>query len=227
MALILSLDSTTSVCSVAIHQEGKLIGSNFNPDPRTAASQLGLMVKNLLNETRTDPKNISAVAVSSGPGSYTGLRIATSTAKGLCFALNIPLIAVNSLLVLTKQAIEIIEADLFCPMLDARRMEVYCALVNNKVEFVTNVEAKILDQDSFRDKLNNFRVAFFGDGSDKFKSIINHNNAVFVESIQPKANELGQLAFERFRNQQFEDIEAFEPFYLKDFMVKKKKTEFK
>ena len=221
MSLILSLDSTTSVCSVAIHQDGKLIQSEFTSEPRAAASQLAVMAKSVFEKTQINLKKISAVAISSGPGSYTGLRIATSTAKGLCLALDVPLIAVNSLLVLTRQLIGKFETDIFCPMLDARRMEVYCALVNSKLEFLAPVEAKVLDEESFKKELNESKIIFFGDGAEKFREIANHNNAFFVDSIQPNAIDLGYLAFEQFDIKNFENLESFEPYYLKDFMIKK------
>ena len=224
MALILSLDSTTSVCSIAIHRDGKLIESEFNSEPRAAATQLAIMVKNLMDKTQISTQNLSAVAVSMGPGSFTGLRIATSTAKGMCLALGIPLIAVNSLLVMTRQLIEKkIDVELFCPMIDARRMEVYCALVTQDLKWRGTVETKILTSESFHEELNTGRIAFFGDGDKKFKSLTNHNNAVFVDSIQPRAIDLGYLAINQYNIQKFEDLESFEPYYLKEFMLKKKK----
>jgi tRNA threonylcarbamoyladenosine biosynthesis protein TsaB len=222
MALILSLDSTTSVCSAAIHQDGKLIESEFSSEPRAAASQLGVMVKNVIQKAQINPKELSAIAVSSGPGSYTGLRIATSTAKGLCFALDLPLIGVNSLLVLTQQVLRKAETDFFCPMLDARRMEVYCALLDANLNFIAPVEAKVLTEESFRENLKQSKIAFFGDGSAKFKNLTNHINAVFVDSIQPSAIDLGYLAYNQYKNQKFESLDTFEPYYLKDFMIKKK-----
>src|SRR5690349_19383298 len=121
MALILSLDSTTSVCSVALHRDGELVDSKFISEPRAASSQLLVEARALLHKNSLAPEDLSAVAVSSGPGSYTGLRISTSAAKGLCYALNLPLIAVNSLLVLSRPVAQAVDADLYCPMLDARR----------------------------------------------------------------------------------------------------------
>jgi tRNA threonylcarbamoyladenosine biosynthesis protein TsaB len=221
MALILSLDSTTAFCSVAIHLDGELIDNEMSDEPRSASSQLAVMIKKVVSRSGMSQKNLSAVAISSGPGSYTGLRIATSTAKGLCFALHIPLIAVNSLLVITKQLISKVEAEIFCPMLDARRMEVYCALVNSKLEFLKPVEAIVLTEESFQQELKQSKIAFFGDGSEKFKRLINHNNSIFVDSIQPSAIDLGFLAYSEFKNNNFQNVEFFEPYYLKDFMIKK------
>jgi tRNA threonylcarbamoyladenosine biosynthesis protein TsaB len=222
MALILSLDSTTSVCSVALHRDGELIGSKFISEPRAASSQLLVEARVLLDKNSVAPEILSAVAVSSGPGSYTGLRISTSAAKGLCYALNLPLIAVNSLLVLTRPIVLVGKTDLYCPMLDARRMEVYCAIINPKMEFESAVEAKVLNGNSFLDQLDAYKIAFFGDGSKKFKAMTNHPHAIFVDGVQPEAKHLGFLAFEKYLKKDFESLENFEPFYLKDFMIKKK-----
>lgn len=221
MALILSLDSSTEYCSVAVHENGDLIIDEVGRESRDAASRMAPMIKRIMTKSGINSGDLSAIAVSSGPGSYTGLRIATSTAKGLCFSLQVPLVAVNSLLVMTAQLTNYVEADAFCPMLDARRMEVYCALVNSRLEFLKPVEAKILDGHSFRTELEHSRIAFFGDGSEKFRKIVNHNNSIFVDSIQPRARELGVLAQGQFEAGNFQNASTFEPYYLKDFMLKK------
>jgi tRNA threonylcarbamoyladenosine biosynthesis protein TsaB len=222
MALLLSLDSTTSVCSVAVHRDGELVDSKFIPEPRAASSQLLVEARALLGQNSISPASLSAIAVSSGPGSYTGLRIATSAAKGLCYALDLPLIAVNSLLVLSRPVVQAVRADLYCPMLDARRMEVYCVLINRNLELESRVEARVLDGSSFLDQLDRYTMAFFGDGSEKFKAVVNHPHAIFVDGVHPEAKQLGFLAFEKFLKKEFESLEDFEPFYLKDFMIKKK-----
>jgi tRNA threonylcarbamoyladenosine biosynthesis protein TsaB len=221
MALILSLDASTAVCSVALHRNGVLIGSEFISEPRAASSRLMVAVQELLKNSGLTPANLNAVAVSSGPGSYTGLRIATSAAKGICMALNIPLLAVNSLRVMAHPIMEKKLADLYCPMIDARRMEVYCCVLDGNGSEISPIEAKILDAESFLNHLNHARIAFFGDGSLKFKPLANHPNALFVEDIHPDARHLGTLAAEKFAKGQFEDVEKFEPYYLKDFLIKK------
>jgi tRNA threonylcarbamoyladenosine biosynthesis protein TsaB len=221
MALILSLDATTTVCSVAIHRNGDLIGSEFISEPRAASSRLMAEVQNLLKKSNLTPTEINAVAVSSGPGSYTGLRIATSAAKGICLALDIPLLAVNSLHVMAQPIMDNKMADLYCPMIDARRMEVYCCLFDGNGTEISPIEAKILDPESFRNHLNQSKIAFFGDGSPKFKAITNHPNALCVDDIHPDARHLGLLAAEKFTAGQVEDVEKFEPYYLKDFLIKK------
>ena len=226
MALILSLDSTASVCSVALHQDGKWIDTIFMAEPRAASSQLMVSVRNLLSRNAIKPSEISAIAVSSGPGSYTGLRISSSSAKGLCYALNVQLIAVNSLLVLAYAQIK--EHGMgyyYCPMLDARRMEVYCALIQSNQDFVTEIEPKVLTTNSFQSDLDQHKIFFFGDGAQKFKPLANHPNAIFVDGVHPEAKYLGYLAHEKYLAKQFECVEDFEPMYLKDFMIKKKQEQ--
>jgi tRNA threonylcarbamoyladenosine biosynthesis protein TsaB len=220
--MILSIESSTKVCSLAIHSNGMLLDSKFVDEPQAASSQLIVEAKNLLNKNSISPTELRSVAVCSGPGSYTGLRIGTSTAKGLCYALNLPLISVNSLLVLAYPIIKEHRSDLYCPMLDARRLEVYCCLLRPNFDFETKTEAKILDTTSFHDELEKNKIIFFGEGSVKFKTLTNHTNAIFVDGVYPEAKHLGPLAEERFLKNDFEDLEQFEPIYLKDFMVKKK-----
>lgn len=222
MALILSLDASTTVCSVAVHENEHCLAWEFIEEPRAASSRLMVSTQEILQAAGLKPSDLNAVAVSSGPGSYTGLRIATSAAKGICVALNLPLLAVNSLRVMTHEIISEKLADLYCPMIDARRMEVYCCLFDGAGQEVSHIEAKILNAESFQNELNQSKIAFFGDGSGKFKSLTNHPNAVFVNDVQPDARHLGVLAFERFKAGQFEDVEKFEPFYLKDFLIKSK-----
>jgi tRNA threonylcarbamoyladenosine biosynthesis protein TsaB len=222
MALILSLDATTTVCSVAVHENEHCLAWEFIEEPRAASSRLMVSTQDILQAAGLNPIDLNAVAVSSGPGSYTGLRIATSAAKGICVALNLPLLAVNSLRVMAHQLMNEKIADLYCPMIDARRMEVYCCMLDETGMEVSAIEAKILDAESFQNQLNQSRIAFFGDGSQKFKAITNHPHALFVENIQPDARHLGMLAAEKFKAGQFEDVEKFEPYYLKDFLIKSK-----
>jgi tRNA threonylcarbamoyladenosine biosynthesis protein TsaB len=221
MALILSLDATTTVCSVAIHENEHCLAWEFIEEPRAASSRLMVSTQEILQANGLKPIDLNGVAVSSGPGSYTGLRIATSAAKGICVALNLPLMAVNSLRVMAHEVMDDKIADLYCPMIDARRMEVYCCLFDGNGNEITPIEAKILDAESFQNQLNQSRIAFFGDGSSKFKTVANHPNAVFVDDVQPDARHLGVLAFQKFKAGQFEDVAEFEPFYLKDFLIKK------
>jgi tRNA threonylcarbamoyladenosine biosynthesis protein TsaB len=183
---------------------------------------LTTLIQNAVEHSGFEPADVDAFAVAKGPGSYTGLRIAVSTAKGLCFALDKPLIAVNTLEALALQ-VSGFYADnyLFCPLLDARRMEVFCALFDKNLNSVEPTQAKIMDADSFKEVLANQPVVFFGDGAAKCEAILGANpNAVFPDiSVYPSAKTVGQLATVLFEHGQFEDIVAFEPYYLKDFMT--------
>lgn len=235
MALLLSLETSSHVCSVALHQNEQLLIAKHNNIPQSTASELAPMIESVLRETGHITKEISAIIVSAGPGSYTGLRIGVATAKGLCYALQIPLISVNTLELLARQFIsshhkletspsllEKIGSELLlCPMLDARRMEVYCMLLNSSLDVVEPTQAKIIDDESFAVQLINQPIYFFGDGSDKCKDILTHPNAHFISGILPLASSLGEMGYLKWKASQFEDVSAYEPFYLKDFMIKK------
>lgn len=164
--------------------------------------------------------DIDAIVVAKGPGSYTGLRVGVSTAKGLCYALDKPLIAINTLQAMALQLAPFYPGHLFCPMIDARRMEVYAAVLDENNAFVQPTQAVILNENSFENLLANHKLVFFGDGAAKCKPLFGqHSNAVFPEiDIKPSAKTIGQLGVIAFSNAQFEDVAAFEPYYLKDFM---------
>lgn len=227
MAFLLSLETSTQDCSVALHDQGKLIASRQSQSPRSAASQLAVMIDEIIKSSGRKTSDLQGVIVSSGPGSYTGLRIGVASAKGICYALNIPLLAVNTLELMTQQARDILYRDgvdienaFLCPMLDARRMEVYC-MVRRGAEIVEPVQAKVIDEKSFEDHLHNGVVWFFGEGAEKCKSIVRHDNARFLDGVIPDARKLGELGFSTWTKKSFEDIATFEPFYLKDFVFKK------
>jgi tRNA threonylcarbamoyladenosine biosynthesis protein TsaB len=233
MALLLSLETSTQACSVALHNEGILIASREIKTPRSAASQLAVMIQEVLNHSGSMPQDLQGVIVASGPGSYTGLRIGVATAKGLCYALGIPLIAINTLDLLSSQgkqyllnhptlnAKEVHDQILFCPMLDARRMEVYCKLVDYKLNQVDPTQAKIIDENSFHEHLEGRVIYFLGEGAVKCYEIIHHSNARFIPELVPEATHLGVLGHLKWKRSLFEDIALFEPFYLKDFLIKK------
>lgn len=222
MAFILSLETSTTVTSVAIHEDGKLVATEETHIPQSAASKLAVMIKEVGKTSGVDLKQVNAIAVSSGPGSYTGLRIGTSTAKGLCYALNVPLIAVGSLDLMAHHVSQKSIGDLLlCPMIDARRMEVYCEVTDHKLEKILPVEAKIIDDYSFADLLRERKMIFFGDGAAKCAAVIKSDNAIFLPDVFPLATDLGYLAFRKFAGNQVEDLMRFEPFYLKDFVAKK------
>jgi tRNA threonylcarbamoyladenosine biosynthesis protein TsaB len=226
MALILSIETSTSVCSIALHDEGKLIVSNEIYFERSHSGSLLSIIHNALKYAHLKIKDLSAIAISKGPGSYTGLRIGTSTAKGLCFSLDIPLISVNTLYAMAfGMNIFNTEQFLLCPMLDARRMEIYCMVLNENLEVLKETEALILTDNSFEAILKNKKVLFFGNGSDKAKNLlINNENSRFVTDYNPLAIHVGAIAINKFSRNEFENIEYFEPYYLKDFVGKKINT---
>jgi tRNA threonylcarbamoyladenosine biosynthesis protein TsaB len=221
MSIILSLETSTHVCSVALHADGALLASAVTYREQSHASKLAVLIDQVLQLADVTMAQLSAVAVSSGPGSYTGLRIGTSTAKGLCYALNIPLIGVGALdsLALAAGPFNTSRA-LLCPMIDARRMEVYCQLLDAEYGVVSPVEAKVIDSESFREPLDAGPILFFGNGAAKCQEMIQHKNAFFLVDVHPGADTVGKLAWEKFRQHETEDLVTFEPFYLKEFMIK-------
>jgi len=222
MARLLSLETSTQVCSVAIHENGELIAFRELHEPRSAAAQLAVMIDGVMKESGTQNALLSGVVVASGPGSYTGLRIGVATAKGICFALNLPLMAVNTLDLLILQGKKLSgDSSLLCPMLDARRMEVYCKMVDSDLNEIEATQAKIIDTTSFHQYLEKTSVCFIGEGATKCKQVITHANAIFFDEIIPSANWLGKLGYEKWLQQDFEDVATFEPYYLKDFLIRK------
>jgi tRNA threonylcarbamoyladenosine biosynthesis protein TsaB len=221
MSIILSLETSTYVCSVALHADGTLLASAVTYREQSHASKLAVLIDQVLQLADVTMAQLSAVAVSSGPGSYTGLRIGTSTAKGLCYALNIPLIGVGALDSLAWVAGPFNTSNaLLCPMIDARRMEVYCQLLDAQYGVVSPVEAKVIDTESFRAPLEAGPVLFFGNGAAKCQGVIQHKNASFLADVHPTADTVGKLAWEKFQRNETEDLVTFEPFYLKEFMIK-------
>jgi tRNA threonylcarbamoyladenosine biosynthesis protein TsaB len=225
MSLILSLETSAKVCSVAIHDNKKLIATSEIHIEQSHASKLAVLIEEVKNKARIELNQLAAVAISSGPGSYTGLRIGTSTAKGLCFALNIPLISIGSLELLANQMKErTLQQAYLCPMIDARRMEVYCLVMDLSLRIISPTEAKVIDELSFKEYLDKNKVLFFGDGSDKCRDMIKHENAHFIKDLYPMASHLGLMAFEKFKQNDMEDLVNFEPHYLKEFMIKQPKS---
>jgi tRNA threonylcarbamoyladenosine biosynthesis protein TsaB len=226
MALLLSLETSTHAFSCALHQEEKLMACKESVVDQTTASMLASMIDELFKDLGLKKNQLNAVVVASGPGSYTGLRIGVATAKGICYALNVPLISVNTLLLMTLQFIDQFEhalgpQDLLCPMLDARRMEVYCMLADTGGKLIEPVQAKIIEEQSFATTLEQQTIYFFGEGSDKCKNLIHHANAKFVAGIKPSASSLGTIGFRKYRDNEFENKDLFEPLYLKDFVIRK------
>lgn len=229
MANILNIETSTDVCSVALTSEGQVMEHSENYEGQTHATLLSQYVKNCLQYARTREMKLDAVAVSIGPGSYTGLRIGLSEAKGVAFGLNVPLIGVNTLQLLTVSTMfnHFIEEDnvLYVPMIDARRMEVYTAVYNPALEPVLEPQAMILDEHSFEHLLDQgYTLIAVGNGSDKARHVLTHERMRFISGIKPVALEMMALAEKAFREQDFIDVAYSTPLYLKDFQATKPKN---
>ena len=228
MALILSIETGTDVCSVALANDGELMALRESDEGRDHAKKVALFVDELLRETGVQPDDLDAIAVGKGPGSYTGLRIGVSFAKGMCYALNIPLIAVGSLDALTEVAREDYDAGILdieedewavaslCPMVDARRMEVYAQVFDNEGHPLSDVSAVVITEESFGMWRKDGKLVIFGNGSSKCVTTL--PDAIHV-AVAPSARGIVRLAEEAFNADRFEDIAYFEPFYLKEFLV--------
>lgn len=220
MALILNIETSTEVCSVTIANNGELLHKKETLEGLSHSELLTVFIEDLFVENNLKLSELDAVAVSKGPGSYTGLRIGVSVAKGLCYGLEIPLIAVNSLETMgTHAAINSTENMLFCPMIDARRMEVYTALYNANGEEIKPVSAEIIEDDFLAEYLNNNKILFFGNGAEKCKTKITHRNAIFNGPQKTSAQFMQKLTQEKYNKKEFEDVAYFEPFYLKNFVA--------
>nr|WP_294897723.1 tRNA (adenosine(37)-N6)-threonylcarbamoyltransferase complex dimerization subunit type 1 TsaB [uncultured Pedobacter sp.] len=228
MSLILQIETATQTCSIALSENGKLLHIIEKTDRNIHASNITLFIEQVLKQSNKTMRDLNAIAVSMGPGSYTGLRIGVSTAKGLCYALDIPLIAVNTLEAMASgfksKCFSVQPNTVFCPMIDARRMEAYCAIFDDNLKVLMPTEAKIIDENSFREVLKSNVVYFFGDGAAKCEDILGLNsNARVMDDYQNSAKDLTLPALEKFENKDFVDVAYFEPFYLKDFIAGKKK----
>lgn len=228
MAIILNIETATKNCSVSLAKNGEVIAiKELNNGNYSHAEVLHPFIVAVLKEANLTSKEIDAVAVSKGPGSYTGLRIGVSAAKGLCFAFDKPLISIETLRSLA-QAISV-EEGLIVPLLDARRMEVYAAVFDKNIEQIRPTQAEIIDENSFKEYLETDKVFFLGDGAHKCKQIITHKNAFFIDDKFPSAKEMAELSYHKYKISDLEDVAYFEPFYLKDFVAipeKKKKPIF-
>jgi len=227
MALILNIETSTEVCSAALARDGEIIHLCENLAGQNHAMLLTVYIKELLQSTKITVNQIDAVAVSGGPGSYTGLRIGVSVAKGICYSANLPLIAITSLeamanhVMLNLDKIYSIDSDniLFCPMIDARRMEVYTSFYDRHGVQIREIQADIIDHLSYLPFLENNSVLFFGNGSAKCRETIAHPNAIFINDIFTSASHMIPLSEKKFKLQQFSNVAYYEPFYLKDFVA--------
>ena len=215
MTYILQIETATTNCSVAIAKNGKTIAVKELSNGYSHAENLHVFIKEVLEENALSFSDLSAIAVSKGPGSYTGLRIGVSAAKGLCFGLDIPLIAIETLEVLAQQIV--INSGYIVPMIDARRMEAYTKVYNANHEAVRAIKAEILEETSFDAYLDR-KVVFIGNKTEKTASVIKSSNAEFIEAV-PSAREMSTLAYEKYKKNDIEDVAYFEPYYLKDFLV--------
>ncbi|SKC16692.1 tRNA (adenosine(37)-N6)-threonylcarbamoyltransferase complex dimerization subunit type 1 TsaB [Dyadobacter psychrophilus] len=218
--LLLSIDTSIRGCSVAVHQDSSLLASYDLHTDRSSSSMLTTLMESAVKHAGFTLNDLDAIAVAKGPGSYTGLRVGVSSAKGLCYALDKPMIAINTLEAMALQLNAFYPEHLLCPMIDARRMEVYAAVFDATNNFVQSTQAVILDDNSFQELLADNKVVFFGDGAAKCQKLLSdHPNAIFLKKdIRPSAVTIGELAAKAFQNDHFEDVATFEPYYLKDFM---------
>lgn len=222
MANILHIETSTNVCSVALSSNGKEIFQKTNTEGALHSSLLGVFVDEAIHFAQTQAFKPQAVALSEGPGSYTGLRIGTSMAKGLCMGWDIPLIALPTLKIMAYKVVNHIINDseaLYCSMLDARRMEVYSAVYNHSLDCVRDIEAEIITEKSYEELLYDKNIFFFGNGAQKCKPMITSANAHFIDDICPLASDMIQLAEKAYEANNFADRAYFEPFYLKDFVA--------
>lgn len=224
MAIILNLETATTNCSVSIAKNGNVIALKEHDTPNYSHSeQLHVFIQEVVQKASLTLSDIDAIAVSKGPGSYTGLRIGVSSAKGLCFALDVPLISVATLMNLAHQE-KGDTYDFIIPLLDARRMEVYATVFDSELNELRETKAEIIDENSFSEFAAKGKVLLVGSGAQKCQGLLEHSNIDFDIKAVPSANEMARLSFEKFQKQDFEDLAYFEPFYLKDFILQKKKV---
>lgn len=219
MTYILNIETATKNCSVSLAKDGEtIICKEIAEQGYSHAEKLHVFIAEIIKEAGVLMSDLKAIAVSHGPGSYTGLRIGVSTAKGLCYALEIPLIAIDTLTSLTNQVKY--NDGLIVPMIDARRMEVYSAIFNSNKEMIREVHAEILTEESFANQAE--IIYFIGDSNEKAKSVLTKTNFIFLDEIVfPSANEMSAISYQKFQNNDFVDVAYFEPYYLKDFMFAK------
>jgi tRNA threonylcarbamoyladenosine biosynthesis protein TsaB len=220
--MILCLETATPLCSVALCDDKGVVSLKESDESKSHAAMVTVYIEKILKEHNMKVSDLDAVAVSKGPGSYTGLRIGVSVAKGLAFGAGIPLIGVETTLSMyngIKMNGYGSDDSLYCPMLDARRMEVYYAVYNNSGEKIKDIAAEVITENTFKSFPGSEKIIFFGDGAMKCREVIGRGNAVFAEDYSISAAHMFKPALEAFRAHQFEDIAYFEPFYLKDFIT--------
>ena len=215
MSIILNIDTALQTASIGIAIDGQNVATASNPSQKDHAAWIQAAIKDLLFQKGLSLSDLNAIGVSEGPGSYTGLRVGMATAKGLCFVLNIPLLTASTLKMMAFAAKDE-QADLLCPMIDARRMEVFTAMYNSDLQTITHPTNIILHESSFKEELMSHKILFFGTGSNKFRDLIQSQNAIFRE-IEATAADLAVLTFEKLKNGEYADLAYAEPFYGKEF----------
>ncbi len=232
MSLILNLETSTHICSVSLSEGDKIIGWKEDSEGRNHATLLSVFIEDLLKENNVNPEDLDAIAVSKGPGSYTGLRIGVSTAKGMAYALSKPLISINTLKMMaagylqSHQDLKLQENLLLCPMIDARRMEVYSAIYNPSLDVIRNIEAEIIVENSFSNYREKHPIIIFGDGAEKCSSVLTHPNISIDKEYNLSSKFMPEISNKKFEQKLFEDVAYFEPFYLKDFVATIPKKKF-
>lgn len=226
--LILNIETSTNVCSVSLSGEtGRILALRESLEDKSHSALLATFINEVMEESGVGYDELQAVSVSMGPGSYTGLRIGVSTAKGICYVRSLPLIAINTLEVMTRGFLNrqghLLSGlginSLLCPMIDAKRMEVYTALYDSNGSQVKETTAEIINENSFSEVLESNTVFFYGNGASKCSEFLSSSNAKFIDGIYPSARDMGILSFEAFQKTKFEDLAYFEPYYLKDFVA--------
>lgn len=225
LSFILNIETSTKNCSVSISKNGSLISlKEINNGNYSHAEMLHPLIVDVLKEANTTVNQLAAVAVGKGPGSYTGLRIGVSAAKGLCFTHDLPLISINSLEVLSRTCNH--TEGIIIPMIDARRMEVYSIVLDENHIPLRDTKAEIITESSFQEYLEKGNVYFLGDGAEKCKNVLTHKNAHFIDNMFPSAREMALLSFDKYKKNDLEDVAYFEPFYLKNFIATQEKKKF-
>lgn len=223
MALILNFDTSTSICSVALSQDDRVISHRENDEGKNHAFLITLFIDEVLKEADKKPGDLDAIAVSKGPGSYTGLRIGVSTAKGMAYALSIPVIALSTLKIMAAGYLSekntVLENNLLCPMIDARRMEVYTGMFTPDLTEYRKISAEIIDEKSFAEIRKNHRMIIFGDGAKKCENILKGEEIIIDREFAISARHMPLLAVDEYNARNFQDVAYFEPFYLKDFIA--------
>ena len=224
MALILNLETATTNCSVSLAKDGEILAIKEHDTPNYShAEQLHLFIEEVAKQASVSLPEIDAIAISKGPGSYTGLRIGVSAAKGLCFSLDIPLISVATLKSMAYQS-KSSAIDFIIPVLDARRMEVYSHVFDADLNTIRETKADIIHADSYAEYVEKGKVLLVGNGAEKCKTILQHSDFSYDTTVVPSASEMATLSYEKYKKDDFEDVAYFEPYYLKDFIALKKKV---